>query len=108
MSVREPTRRHDQSDIRLAGEGRDDPLVFGSAIAHVERIDLHPERRCHGLDGTKLAGAGGLSGITKDAHARHAWHYLLEQFQALPADAEFEKHETGGVAARPGKAVDET
>jgi hypothetical protein len=30
-----------------------------TGIAHVERAHIHPERRCHGLDDAKQAGAGG-------------------------------------------------
>ena len=43
----------------------------------------------------------------KDRRSRHAWRDLLEQLQPFPAQAVFESHETGGVAARPRQAVDE-
>ena len=66
-----------------------------------------PERRRHGLDGGKLAGAGALGGIPKDRRSRYVRRDLLEQFQPFPAHAVFDIHETGGVAARPRQAVDE-
>ena len=87
-------------------EGRDGALDF-AGVAHVERAHLHPERWRHGLDCAELASAGGCVGIAKDRHARHAGRDLLEQFQPFSADAVFEKHETGGVAARARQAVDE-
>ena len=46
-------------------------------------------------------------GIPKDRHSRHARRDLLEQLQPFPADAVFEMHEPGGVAARPRQALDE-
>ena len=46
-------------------------------------------------------------GIPKDRRSRHAGRDLLEQLQPFPAQAVFERHETGGVAARPRQAVDE-
>ncbi len=48
-----------------------------------------------------------LGGIPKDRRPRHARRDLLEQLQPFPAHAVFERHETGGVAARPRQAVDE-
>jgi hypothetical protein len=50
MKRRDRAPRHDQSAIRRAREGRDGALDFGR-VAHVERADLHPQRRRHGLDG---------------------------------------------------------
>ena len=39
--------------------------------------------------------------------ARQPGADLLEQLQPFPAQAGFENHEAGGVAARPRKAIDE-
>ena len=50
---------------------------------------------------------GGKGGTLKHRNTRHARHDLLEQLQPFPAQAEFERHESGGVAARPRQAVDE-
>ena len=47
-----------------------------------------------------------MGGIPKDRHARHARRDLFEQLQPFAADAVFEIHETGGVAARPRQTVD--
>ena len=49
----------------------------------------------------------GVGGIPKDRHARHARRDLLEQLQPFSAQAVFELHKTGGVAARPRQAIDE-
>ena len=83
------------------------PRSISSASRHVDRLDLHPERRCRGLDDGKLAGAGALGGIPKDRRSRHAWCGLLEQFQPFRAQTEFETNKACGVAARPRQAVDE-
>ena len=76
-------------------------------VAHIDRGDLHPDRRRRGLDDAELGGAGGRGGISKDCHSRHAWGDLLEQLQPFPGQAVFENHEPGGVATRPRQAVDE-
>jgi len=57
MNKRRPTRRHDQPAIRSARESCDGALDL-AGVAHVDRIDLHPERRRHGLDHSILAGSG--------------------------------------------------
>ena len=106
MKLRQRARRHDQAAIRSAREGRDGALDL-ARVAHVDRSYLHPERRRHGLDYAKLANSGGCGGIPKNRHSRHARRDLLEQLQPFPADAVFEIHEPGGVAARPRQAVDE-
>ena len=106
MTHRQRARRHDQAAIRGAREGRDGALDLGR-VAHVDRAHLHPERRRHGLDDGELADPGGYGGIPKDRRARHARRDLLEQLQPFPAQAVFELHEAGGVAARPRQALDE-
>ena len=83
-------------------EPREGPTWFHFAgVAHVDRVDLHPERRRHRLDGAKLADPGGLR-ITKDPRPRHARRDFLQQLQPFPAEAEFE----GGkpVTLPPGRA----
>ena len=55
----------------------------------------------------ELADPGRYGGIPKDRRSRHARRDLLEQFQPFPAQAVFELHEAGGVAARPRQAIDE-
>jgi hypothetical protein len=74
-------------------------LIGGAA--DIDRVDIHPERRRHGLDDAELDGADGYGGIPKDRHARHTGCDLLEQFQPFPAQAVFIRHESGGVAAGP-------
>ena len=49
----------------------------------------------------------GYGGIPKDRRSRHARRDLLEQLQPFPAQAVFELHKAGGVAARPRQAIDE-
>ena len=106
MNDRQSAPRHDQAAIRGAREGRDGALDL-AGVAHVDRAQLHPERRRHGLDGAELADPGGYGGIPKDRRSRHARRDLLEQLQPFPAHAVFERDKTGGVAARPRQAVDE-
>jgi hypothetical protein len=80
---------------------------FGNAaldlagIAHADWSQLNPDGRCHGLDGTPLAGAGGIGAIPKDRHSRHARRYFFQQLQPFPTDAVFRIGKAGGVAAWP-------
>ena len=106
MTVRRRARRHDQTAIRGAREGRDGALDL-SGVAHVDWAQLHPERWRHGLDRAELADPGCYGGIPKDRRSRHARRDLFEQLQPFPGQAVFERYETGGVAARPRQAVDE-
>ena len=106
MSQGWPARGHDQSAIRGSRECRYGALDL-TGVTLVERTDLHPERRRHGLNDAELGRAGGYVGVPKDRHSCHAGCDLLEQLQPFSADAVFEKHETGGVAARPRQTVDE-
>ena len=76
MNHRQRARRHDQTAIRGAREGRDGALDL-ARVAHVDRAHLHPERRRHGLDGGELADPGGYGGIPKDRRSRHARRDLL-------------------------------
>jgi hypothetical protein len=55
-------------------------------IARVDRLQLHPQRRCRGLHGGELADAGDRR-LTQYRHAFHAWRDLLEQLQPLGANA---------------------
>src|ERR1700751_4925022 len=61
---------------------------------------LHTERWRRGLDGGKAARGGGHGWIAKHRYTVDAGRDLLEQFQQLRAQTEFERDETGGVAAR--------
>src|SRR5262249_49202406 len=88
-------RRQNQTAVGRARECRDGALDL-AGVAHIDRVDLHPERRRYGLDDAELDGADGYGGIAKDRHARYTWRDLLE-----PAQAVFIRHESGGVAARP-------
>src|SRR6516225_10431035 len=49
-----------------------------------------------------------LRRIAKDSRAPHAWRDLFEQLEPFPAQAVFELHEAGRVAARPREAIDES
>ena len=90
-----------------AREYRDGALDFGR-IARVDRAQLHPQGRRHRLDGGELADPGGDGRIPQDRRSRHAGRDLFEQLQPFAAQAVFERGETGGVAARPRQARDET
>ena len=56
MKLRGRARGHDQSAIGRAGEGRNGALDL-AGVAHVDRADLHSERRRYGLDSGKRAGS---------------------------------------------------
>jgi hypothetical protein len=56
----------------------------------------------------KLAGCAALGGIPKNRRARHGRRDLLEQLQPFGAEAVFDGHESGDVAAGPRQAVDKT
>ncbi|MGC1865696.1 MAG: ABC transporter substrate binding protein, partial [Pseudolabrys sp.] len=61
---------------------------------------LNADRRCHGLDYSKLADPGGYGGIPKDRRSRHARRDLFGQLQPFRAQTVIEQHEAGSVAAR--------
>src|SRR5262249_382972 len=80
------------------------PLELAN-IARVNRLQLHPQRRCRGLHGGELANAGDRR-LTQYRHALHAWRDLLEQLQPLGANAVLEHSKAGGLAAVPGDGAD--
>ena len=51
------------------------------AVAHVDRAQLHSERRRRGLDRAELSDLGGYGGIPNDRRSCHARRNLLEQLQ---------------------------
>jgi hypothetical protein len=57
MTRRRRARRHDQTAIWGAREGRDGALDLGG-VAHVDWAQLHPERWRHGMDRAELADPG--------------------------------------------------
>src|SRR5437588_119787 len=71
MYDRQSVRQDDQAAIRRTREGSNVALDLGG-ITHVDRTYLHPDRRRHALDRAKLAGPGGIGGIPKHRHSRHA------------------------------------
>ena len=107
MNGRQRARRHDQAAIRYARKCRDVALDL-TGVAHVDRSYLDPKRRRHGLDGAELANPDGYGGVPDDCYPLYSRRDLLEQLQPFPADAEFERDEPGGVAARPRQTINET
>ena len=81
--------RNVRIDTRWAGAKADDIRKHAAELAALA-LDLHPERRCRGLDDAELAASGALGGIPKDRRSRHVWCGLLEQFQPFRADAPVE------------------
>src|SRR5439155_18905702 len=77
MTLRQLASRQDQTGIRRAREGRDGALDLGR-IADVDRDDLHPERRRHGLDDAELGGSGRYGGVSENCHWRYTRRDLLE------------------------------
>src|SRR6266700_4110862 len=107
MNHGQRARRHNQAAIRRARECRDGALDL-AGVAYVDRADLHPDRRRHGLDYGELADPRDYSRITKDRRSRYTRRDLFKQFQPFPTQIVFELHKTGGVAARPGQAINKT
>ena len=107
MNDRQCACRHDQAAIRPARECRDGALDF-AGIAHVDRAQLHPQRRRHDLDSAELPDPGGDGRIPKDRRPRHAGRDLFEQLQPFSAHAVFVNREPSRVAARLCQARDET
>jgi hypothetical protein len=60
---RQRGRWHDQAAIRLAREYRDVVLDLTS-LAHTDGAQLDPQRRRHGLDGSKLGGPTGCGRLS--------------------------------------------
>src|SRR5215467_2256058 len=107
MNHDQSAARYDQAVIWGTREGRDSALDL-ACIAYAEGTQLHPQRRCHGLDGAQLPNTGGQGGIPNDCRSRHVGCDLFEQLQPFSADAEFEEwSKSGDVAARPRQAFDE-
>ena len=77
-------------------------------VSQIDRARLHRKRRRHRLDRAVLARADGQRGIAQHAHSRYGRCDLLQQFQPFRAHAVFKVDETGGVAARPCQAIDES
>ena len=66
------------------------------------------ERRRQRLHDAKLAYSRRRRRITKYCDARYRRRNLLEQFEPLSADAEFECHEPRSIPPGPGQVLDET
>src|SRR5262245_46909217 len=62
MTGRKPTRGQNQTTIWGARECADSTLDLAS-VAHIDWVDLHPERRRHRLDCAKQAESSGYGGI---------------------------------------------
>ena len=77
MTLRCPTRRHDQAAVRRARESRDGAFYL-CGIAHVNRVNLHPKRRRYCLDDGELARSGAQRGVPENCRACHAWRDLFE------------------------------
>ena len=108
MTGRQRARRHDQSAIAGAREGRDGALDL-AGVAHVDWAYLHPERRRHGLDGGKLtgSGAGARVGSRRTATRVTFGAICLSSSSLFPLMLYSDSHETGDVAAWSRQAVDE-
>src|SRR5262249_17187453 len=73
---------------------------------HIDPNDIHAQSGRRGVNNAELGSAGGRCGIPKRGHTGYGRCDLLEQFQPFRADAVFEIHEPGDVAARPRKRLD--
>src|SRR5262245_31049691 len=106
MSRYRRARRHDQAAIRSAGEACDRALDL-PGIAGIDRPQLHAERLRHGLNSTELPDAGWIGGIAKYSRSHKPRRDLFQQLQPFSAQAIFENHEPGDIAARPRERIDE-
>jgi hypothetical protein len=79
-----------------------------AGVAHDNWGQFHCERRCHALYCGQLADPNRCEGITKNCHPRHVGRNLFEQFEPLDAQAVFKRGKSGGVAARPCQACNQT
>src|SRR5262249_39003774 len=104
--ARKPARRHDQADVRGTRECRYAPLDL-VGVAHAHRSEINPQRLRYSLDCTELAKARRHGGIPKHRHTSYVRRDLFEQFHPFSAHAVFEIRETGNVASRARKALDE-
>src|SRR5262245_12617351 len=95
-----PAGRHDQPAVWRTNEFRDATLDL-AGIAHADWCQLNSKGRRHRLDGTPLAGAGGISAIPKDCRSGYPRRDLFEQLQPFPADTVLGEGKTGGVSTRP-------
>src|SRR5215210_3012194 len=101
-----PARCRDQTTILRTREGYDGATDLVN-VAHIDGDYLYPERGRRGLDHAELGDPRGGGWIAKDRYSRYVRRDLFEQFHPLPAQAIFECHEPGGIAAWPRQAVDE-
>jgi hypothetical protein len=77
-------------------------------VVRIDRAQLDPERRRHRLDRAELAGSDRCRKSSKDRRSLYAGCDLFEQFEPFRADANFEAHKAGGVAARPCQTFNQT
>src|SRR5262245_38933857 len=101
MNHRQHASRHDQAAIRGTRKGRDSALDL-TGVAHVDRANVHSERRRHRLGGAELADSLRQGGVSKDRDTRHARRDLLEQLQPFRADTVFKIDKSR--ALPPGRA----
>jgi hypothetical protein len=76
---RRRARGYDHAAIRGIGEGRNGSLNL-TRLPHVDRPQVHANRRRYRLDDSKLRGAGGYRWIAQNRRSRYPWRDLLEQF----------------------------
>ena len=91
-----------------ARKGRDRAFDLGRIAQVDRRLTSTPSRRGRRLNYSKLTDPGGYGRVPEDCHSLDARRDLLEQFQPFPAQAVFERHKAGRVAARPRQTIDET
>jgi len=98
--------RKDHAAIRSICECCDRAFDF-LPVAHVDRFNLHAERRRNGLNGGELAEPGWGGWIPNHRSARHAGGDAFKQFEPFSSQAVFVQKESRGIAARPRQTVDE-
>src|SRR5262249_58491079 len=100
------SHRYNHASVASAREHCEAPLNF-IGIANAQGSELNPQRLRHCLDCAELTDATRRGGIAKNGHTRYVRGNLFKQFEPFPAKAIFETRETGGIAPRPRKTLNE-
>src|SRR3977135_40530 len=106
MHTSQTAPRQNQAAIRETCERSDGALD----LPGVEEIDwtyLNAERRCHGLDHSKLPNSRRYCSISKNRCSLQAGRSLSEQFGPFPSQTVCELHKAGGIGAWSSQALNE-
>ena len=106
MKKRHAARRHDQTAVCGAREGRDGALDL-ARVAHVDRADLHPDDRATTWMTPNWPIPVAMAGSRRTAARVTPGASSLSSSSHFALKLVFEQQETGGIAARPRQTIDE-